>query len=176
MATTDEPTPLQALLALYGALDQAVIRGGAAVEATVERYLPGSTGPNAGWYDELLGFLAARTNVASRTAEEPPRPPNLNDALAILQNQRPGLGAERPPLTELQLSRMVYALGALSHLPDDYLPQEWETPFSETLAIAGPLEAVQSAPFGGTPPGGDDLLALLQSQFHSRNDFPQVME
>jgi hypothetical protein len=176
MATTDEPTPLQALLALYGALDQAVIRGGAAVEATVERYLPGSTGPNAGWYDELLGFLAAGTSVASRTAEEPPRPPNLSDALAILQAQRPGLGTERPPLTELQLSRMVYALGALSHLPDDYLPQEWETPFSETLAIAGPLEAVQSAPFGGTPPGGDDLLALLQSQFHSRNDFPQVMK
>jgi hypothetical protein len=176
MATTDEPTPLQALLALYGALDQAVIRGGAAVEATVERYLPGSTGPNAGWYDELLGFLAAGTNVASRTAEEPAAPPNLSDALTILQDQRAGLGTARPPLTELQLSRMVYALGALSHLPDEYLPQGWETPFSETLAIAGPQQAVRSVPFGGTPPGGDDLLALLQSQFRTRNDFTQVMK
>jgi hypothetical protein len=176
MATTDEPTPLQALLALYGALDQAVIRGGPAVEATVERYLPGSTGANVGWYDELLGFLAAGTNVSSRTAEEPPAPPNLSDALTILQNQRDGLGAARPPLTELQLSRMVYALGALSQLPDDYLPPEWETSFSDTLAIAGPLEAVQAYKFGGTPPGGDDLLALLQSQFRGRNDFTHVMK
>jgi hypothetical protein len=71
---------------------------------------------------------------------------------------------------------MVYALGALSHLPDEYLPQEWETQFSRTLAIAGPQQAVQSAPFGGTPPRSDDLLALLQSQFRSRDDFPQVMK
>lgn len=58
MATTDSVTAAQALLALYGALDQAVTgTGDAEIEATVERYLPGSTGPNAGWYDELLGFL-----------------------------------------------------------------------------------------------------------------------
>jgi hypothetical protein len=176
MATTDEATPLQALLALYGALDQAVIRGGAAVEATVERYLPGSTGPNAGWYDELLGFLAAGTNVGPRTAEEPPAPPDLSDALTILQNQPPNLGAARPPLTALQLSRMVYALGALSHLPADYLPQGWESQFSRTLEIAGPQRAVQSAPFSDTPRGSVDLLALLESQFRSRNDFPQVMK
>ena len=176
MATTDEATPLQALLALYGALDQAVIRGGAAVEATVERYLPGSTGPNAGWYDELLGFLATGTNVDSPRAEEPPASPDLSDALTILQSQQPNLGAARPPLTALQLSRMVYALGALSHLPADYLPQGWESQFSRTLAIAGPQQAVQSSPFSGTPPSSDDLLALLQSQFRSRNDFPQVMK
>ena len=168
MATTDEATPLQALLALYGALDQAVIRGGAAVEATVERYLPGSTGPNAGWYDELLGFLATGTNVDSPRAEEPPASPDLSDALTILQSQQPNLGAARPPLTALQLSRMVYALGALSHLPADYLPQGWESQFSRTLAIAGPQQAVQSSPFSGTPPSSDDLLALLQSQFRSR--------
>jgi hypothetical protein len=172
MATTGEPTALQALLALYGALDQAVIRGGPAVEATVERYLPGSTGPNAGWYDELLGFLAVSTSVASRTVEESP---DVSDALTILQAQRGGLGTDRPPLTELHLSRMVYALGALSQLPDDYLPQGWETQFSQTLAIAGPMEAVR-ADFGGSPPNGDDLLALLQSQFRSRNDFPRVMK
>jgi hypothetical protein len=35
---------------------------------------------------------------------------------------------------------------------------------------------VQSAPFSGTPPGSDDLLALLQSQFRSRGDFPEVMK
>jgi hypothetical protein len=179
MATTDgpTPTPLQALLALYGALDRAVTSGGGAgVEATVERYLPGSTGPNAGWYDELLGFLAAGTDVASRTAEVPTEPPEmLSQALAILQDQRDGITAARPPLTAWHLSRMVYALGALSHLPAEYLPSEWETYFSGTLAIAGPHQAVQSSPFSGTTQGSDDLLALLQSQFRGRNDFTQLM-
>ena len=76
MATTDEPTPLQALLALYGALDLAVTgNGGAETEATVERYLPGSTGPNVGWYDELLGFLATGSNHDSerKTDRQLPR-------------------------------------------------------------------------------------------------------
>ena len=177
MATTDKATPLQALLALYGALDQAVTSGGGAGgEATVERYLPGSTGPNAGWYAELLGFLAAGTTVASRKAKEPPAAPGLSDALTILQNQTPTLSAARPPLTALHLSRMVYALGALSHLPAGYLPQGWESQFSQTLAIAGPRRAAKKSPSSGTPPRSDDLLALLQSQFRSRDDFPQVME
>ena len=97
MATTDEATPLQALLALYGALDQAVTSSGdAGIEATVERYLPGGTGANAGWYDELLGFLTDGTSVDSRIAEEPPAPPDLSDALTILQSQNQPVKAARP--------------------------------------------------------------------------------
>jgi hypothetical protein len=178
MATTDEATPLQALLALYGALDQAVTSSGdAGIEATVERYLPGSTGPNAGWYDELLGFLTNLTSVDSAVAEEPPAAPGLSAALTILQshNQPRTQGATPKPLTPVQLSRMVYAIGALSHLPGDYLPQGWETPFAQTLAVASPRPGYQTAPFTGAPPSADDLLALLQSQFRSRDDFPQVM-
>ena len=179
MATTDEATPLQALLTLYGALDQAVTSSGdAGIEATVERYLPGSTGPNAGWYDELLGFLADGTNVDSRMAEEPPAAPDLSDALTILQNQQ-GLRGAPPPLTAVQLSRMVYAIGALSHLPGDYLPQGWDSQSALTLAVAGPQPrqqpGYQTAPLTGAPPSADDLLALLQSQFRSRDDFPQAM-
>ena len=163
MATTDEATPLQALLALYGALDQAVTSGGgAAIEATVERYLPGSTGANAGWYDELVGFLADGTNPNARIAEEAPDAPNLNAALAVLQGLPRLQGGMPNPLTAVQLSRMVYALGALSHLPADYLPQEWESKFARTLAVAAP--------------SGENLLTLLRRQFRSRDDFPQVME
>ena len=177
MATTDEATPLQALLALYGALDQAVTSSGdAGIEATVERYLPGGTGANAGWYDELLGFLTDGTSVDSRIAEEPPAPPDLSDALTILQSQNQPVQGGTPQLTAVQLSRMVYAIGALSHLPVDYLPQGWESQFSRTLAIAAPQEpGYQSAPLSGTPPSGQNLLALLRRQFRSRDDFPQVM-
>jgi len=113
MATTDGATPLQALLALYGALDQAVTSSGdAGIEATVGRYLPGGTGANAGWYDELLGFLAGGTNVDSPRAEEPPAPPNLSDALTILQSENQAVQGGMPQLTSVQLSRMVYAIGA----------------------------------------------------------------
>lgn len=183
MATTDTPTPLQALLALYGALDRAVTSGGGAqVEATVERYLPGSTGPNAGWYDELLGFLAAGSTADPRRAEEAPAAPDLSDALTVLQshNEPRTPGATPQPLTTVQLSRMVYAIGALSHLPGDYLPEGWESESSRTLALASPALAVQlgyqSAPVTGPPLSSDDLLALLQSQFRRRDDFAQVMK
>lgn len=177
MATTDKSTPLQALLALYGALDLAVTGyGGAEVEATVERYLPGSTGPNAGWYDELLGFLATGSNDASQRAEPSPATPDLGGALAILESQGEPLtrSGTPPPLTAVQLSRMVYAIGALSHLPVDLLPRGWEEQFSRTLAIAGPRLLGQSAPVRGMPPS-EELFALLRTEFRRREDFPQLM-
>ena len=60
MATPDAPTTTaQSLLALYGALDRAASTHNPEIEAIVERYLPGSTGVNAGWYDELLDFQAS---------------------------------------------------------------------------------------------------------------------
>ena len=96
----DDPsllTPAQALLALYGALDHAVGTGNADIEATVARYLPGSTGTNAGWYEELLVFLADGTNVDS--PERKNASPDLSDALTILQSRNtPEQGAARPPV------------------------------------------------------------------------------
>ncbi|MGH3523016.1 MAG: hypothetical protein ACRDU4_09335, partial [Mycobacterium sp.] len=171
MATTDAATTAQALLALYGALDQAVTStGDPEIEATVERYLPGSTGPNAGWYDELLGFLG---NLAPRIAE-PPAVPDLSQALTVLQGQNEprarvrkataaAAAREPEPLTAVQLSRMVYAIGALSHLPSYYPPSEWDERFSRTLALAGPS-------------GGDDLLDQLRREFDNRADWSQVMQ
>jgi hypothetical protein len=183
MATTDEATPLQALLALYGALDKAVTSSGdAGIEATVERYLPGSTGPNAGWYDELLGFLADGTNLDSRMAEEAPAAPDLSQALTVLQshNQPRTQGATPKPLTPVQLSRMVYAIGALSHLPGQLLPRGWEDEFSRTLALVRPQPAqqtgYQTAELSGIPPENNELLGLLRRQFRSRDDFPYLME
>lgn len=86
MATTYTPTPAQALLALYGALDHAVGTGNADIEATVARYLPGSTGTNAGWYEQLLVFLGHREGQFTHTATVP----DLGQALSVLQQQAAG--------------------------------------------------------------------------------------
>jgi hypothetical protein len=167
MAATGAASANQALLALYGALDQAVTGDrGAGVEAVVERYLPGTTGANAGWYDELLGFLGDRSRLAARTAEEPPTAPDLSQALAILQrrneqNEPKMKGAEFKPLTAVQLSRMAYGIGALSHLPSRYPADEWDEKFARTLALTGPQ--------------GDELLQLLRSGFHDRGEWSRVM-
>lgn len=180
MPATDAATAAQSLLALYGALDQAVTStGDREIETTVERYLPGSTGPNAGWYDELLGFLGQSSRSGVHGLESSTTP-GLAEALSALLDQgrptpsrpspdvsRPTVtGAAAPPpaqLTPVQLSRMTYAIGALSHLPGYYPPDRWDAPFAQTLALAG----------GGR---GEKLLDLLRSDFTGRADWPQVMQ
>jgi hypothetical protein len=179
MAATDTATAAQSLLALYGALDQAVTStGDPEIEATVERYLPGSTGVNAGWYEELLGFLN-RSNEHGAGGPNSPAVPDLGEALTVLRNQATtsaalsqrmtdaGQAAAAPApgtaqLTPVQLSRMVYAIGALSHLPGCYPPNDWDTAFAETLALAG-------------TGSGEHLLDLLRDDFAGRGDWPQVM-
>lgn len=177
MAATDVGTAAQSLLALYGALDQAVINSrDPEIEATVERYLPGSTGANAGWYEELLGFLGQSLEP------NPERPdvavvPDLAEALTVLRNQvtstassahmtdADSVAADEPQaaqLTSVQLSRMVYAIGALSHLPSYYRPSEWDAQFAETLALAA-------------AGGGGDLLETLRDKFGGRDDWTQVV-
>ncbi|HET9875641.1 MAG TPA: hypothetical protein VFQ37_07720 [Mycobacterium sp.] len=176
MPATDGATPSQALLALYGALDQAVTEtGDAEIEAIVERYLPGTTGPNAGWYGELLGFLSG---FAPRVPE-PFAVPDLSQALTVLQGRKKrrtragrepqpavqytrGTGLEPQLLTTVQLSRMVYGIGALSHLPGKYPTQQYDAQFAQTLATAG-----------GGP--GDQLLDLLRRDFDGPDDFLPLM-
>jgi hypothetical protein len=97
MATPDAPTTAQALLALYGELDRAVVRTSSSeVAAIVERYLPGSTGTNAGWYDELLGFLGRNADSTERVPA-----PNLREALTVLQAQ----AATAAPSTKARRTR-----------------------------------------------------------------------
>lgn len=165
----------QALLALYGALDRAVTGNhGAGVEQTVERYLPGSTGANAGWYDELLGFLQHSPGAGPRE-EGSATAPELSDALTVLQAQKspPDEEDDANSLSAVQLSRMVYAIGALSQLPMYQGLDEWDAQFSRTLQVVSPL-LPSSESKSGTP-AGNGLLALLRSAFHERDDFPSVM-
>jgi hypothetical protein len=151
-------TPTQCLLALYGALDRAVTdTGDPQIEAVVERYLPGSTGPNAGWYDELLGFLGMTDPSLVDEADVP----DLREALDTLQPRDSGIN----PVEELgivQRSRLVYAIGALSHLPTYYRPETWDVLFAATL------DGVSSG-------NGHALLDLSRQVFHSRDDWSRFV-
>ncbi|OBJ33197.1 hypothetical protein A5631_06965 [Mycolicibacter heraklionensis] len=160
MVATDMATASQSLLALYGALDQAVTNtGNPEIEAVVERYLPGSTGVNAGWYEELLGFLASLDHREVGA----PAVPDLGLALTTLQTgDGSATDAQSQPLTAVQMSRLVFAIGALSHLPQYYPPDRWDEQFAATLTGVGAAH-------------GSDLLSLLRRAFHERSDWPDVM-
>lgn len=190
MATTDDPTPAQALLALYGALDQAVGTGNADIEATVARYLPGS---NAGWYEQLLVFLGHREGHFTGNANVP----DLGQALLVLQGQvtapepapqaartkaakkQPATAAvaamsgtpptpseELRPLSTVQKARMVYAIATLSQLPGWYLQNvlgdSWEQQLDRALGLVR-----------GSSGG---LLDHLRLNLNSRDGYPKVIE
>jgi hypothetical protein len=178
MATSDEATVNEALLALYGALDHAVThRHNSGVEDIVERYLPGSTGGNAGWYDELLGFLSNQSGSAVPDTHRSPTPPGLSEALTKLENSRiptPDEELGSDSLSTVQLSRMVYAIGALSQLPTYQGIDSWDDQFSRTLTIVMPAASQQSQVTGSADSAS--LLALLRSDFRRRDDFPGAMK
>jgi hypothetical protein len=116
---------LQSLMALYGALDTAVVESGndPAVAAIVERYLPGTTGPNAGWFREIQEFV-------DRLPGERMPWPDVDAAAYDLFERR------NVDVTSPQKARMVYAIGALSHLPN-VLERNRET-FGRALSAVGP--------------------------------------
>jgi hypothetical protein len=194
MATTHPVTPAQALLALYGALDHAVGTGNADIEATVARYLPGSTGTNAGWYEQLLVFLGHREGHFTDTASVP----DLGDALSVLQQPAPaplpatkkavkkqpgttkketsvaaGFSETAPtapeqsrPLSTVQKARMVYAIATLSQLPGWYLHNVLGDSWEKQLDDA--LDLVRGPNSG--------LLDHLRLNLNSRDGYPKVIE
>jgi hypothetical protein len=113
---TTSPGPLYYLLSLYAAVDEAVITSpDETVSETVERFLPGTAGDNAGWslsLTELVGPMAP-----------------LDDALEGIANG--------PELSIPELSRLVFIVGVLIHLGDH---GEHDTRFTDVLVLAGPEE------------------------------------
>jgi hypothetical protein len=196
MATTHTVTPAQALLALYGALDHAVGTDNADIQATVARYLPGSTGTNAGWYEQLLVFLGHRESHFTDTATVP----DLGHALSVLQQAaaptpqpaakkaakiKPGTtkketsvatagfsgtpprAPEQPrPLSTVQKARMVYAIATLSQLPGWYLQNVLGDSWANQLDDA--LDLVRGSNIG--------LFDHLRLNLHSRDGYPKVIE
>jgi hypothetical protein len=196
MATTYPTTPAQALLALYGALDHAVGTGNTDIEATVARYLPGSSGTNAGWYEQLLGFLGHRGSHFDDNASVP----DLGQALSVLQEQAPapipepatrkavkvrpettkkqtsvvmGVSGSPPappeeprPLSTVQKARMVYAIATLSQLPGWYLQNVLGQSWEQQLDRA--LDLVRGPNSG--------LFDHLRLNLNSRDGYPKVIE
>ena len=195
MATTHPATPAQAVLALYGALDHAASAGNADIEATVARYLPRTTGTNAGWYEKLLVFLGHRESQFTHTASVP----DLGDALSVLQQQAAPQPAPAPqavskkaartpkkgtavtrgvtgtpptppepdrPLSTVQKARMVFAIATLSQLPGWYLQNVLGATWETQLDNA--LGLVRG------PKGG--LFDHLRLNLNSRDGYPKVIE
>lgn len=155
------------LLALYAALDEAVTQSDDPnIAATVEGFLPGTTGPGQrGWSRSITEFLGGQL-------------PEVNTAL--------GYFAEGPALTRPQLSRLVYIVGSLAHIPAYTIDNDQS--FVDVLTLARPQRVPRpDAEFGdadsdGVPataavsaadPGGE-LLTLLQEGFNNRQDWGAV--
>lgn len=161
---------LHAQLALFGAIDEIVTRtADPEISATVERFLPGTTGlGQRGWYRELTRFLSQR-------ALEPPdaggegqprvgavRMPNYSQALDLIQNQ---FVEEFPPAQDEGPAPPSVLLGALfasaiigqlrPMIPDGLAFPGWDktlNPLERVLSVAVSEEGSFPPPSGSPPP------------------------
>jgi len=156
--TAEAPGRLYNLLALYAALDQAVLNSDdPATAAIVEGFLPGTTGENQrGWSVALERFLG-QDFPSANTA--------LSNILAVEQ-----------PLTRPQLSRLVYVLGSLMHVPnalvgveDDQLAQGLSLAQPQGQPVPDPIPEV--AYTRGVTDPGRRLLLVLGERFKNLHDW-----
>ena len=148
----ETPGTLFHLLALYAALDQAVLQSSDPdIAATVEGFLPGTTGVNQrGWSIDLQNFLGREF-------------PDVNTALSAI--------TRAPSLTRPQLSRLVYVLGSLAHLPPS--PSTGDELLAQGLDLARP-QTQPRPPYAsatGETDAGRALLGVLSESFHTRRDW-----
>lgn len=148
------------LLAIYGALDELVVAAGPDSEtaAIIERYLPGTTGVNAGYFAEIRNFL----DVPEGTL-----PPFENVALsinAIVDSQE---RSEPEPLTVSEVSRLAFVIGVFSRLPDT--GQIASAALKRGLELAVPQASLNEEEIASA------LFDLLQDRFTDRDEWPSVM-
>jgi hypothetical protein len=114
---------LHSLMAVYGALDRKVVNSSDPLTAaTVERYLPGTTGSNSGWFEHIENFVQ---NLPGQY-----RPfPDIHDALATVASEK--------RVTVPQLSRLVYGIGAALNVPG-LINSARMRPIDDALMLAMP--------------------------------------
>lgn len=159
---------VHSLLAVYGELDRRVLEAGpdSEIAQIVERYLPGTTGANAGWFDEIRRFLSLPDS------EEPlPEFPSAATAITeLVDGHLPpeGSGPPTDPLTKSELSRLVFAIGVLANLPDTGA-------HIEDAKLEAALKLVVPPDSPSLDRAASELLELLRAEFNQRDDWTSVM-
>jgi hypothetical protein len=122
---------LGSLLTLYGALDTAVQEADdPLVLQTVDRFLPGAS-THAGWSEEIRRFLSTEENQFQTTGD-------IGEDVSLALNGITTPLAGEPPLSIPMKSRMVYILGALTHIEAAKSDTRNRPGFIDALTIAQP--------------------------------------
>jgi hypothetical protein len=151
---------LRSLLTLYGALDQAVIQADDPLVAeTVDRFLPGASS-HPGWSQEIHDLFF-------------PNEPRLHDIEGGVGEALNGIVnriADEPPVSIPMQSRMVYVLGALTHVEAANAFTTNHAGFLEALKIAQPPEL--SAPEGDER--AQELFNTLAASFTGWREWDEI--
>lgn len=164
---------LQAQLALYGAIDEAVVEArDPAIARRVEQFLPGTTGfGQRGWYREALGFLDNLAGPGRRIA-----PPDLEAARTRLV----GRGRSGAGLPVAVTARSIFAEVVLENIarlrgePNEHTLG----PLARMLAVApsATLEGSRAKPPNVGDAAGARLADRIQQSVTSRKDFTAFMK
>jgi hypothetical protein len=156
---------LHSLLALYGALDDAVgVVDDPQVTATVDGFLPGTTGPDfQGWFDGVRNLVRGLSIDPDQT-EFPTR------TAALQEFARIGSGIEEAvAIGPVETAKLLYVIGPLWQLSS----RDEE----EQGLFAGALSAAVAREEGVDPEsGGQALLGLFISGFNGIDDFRAIVE
>ncbi|MGE2736113.1 hypothetical protein [Mycolicibacterium vaccae] len=157
---------LHSLMALYGALDDAVVAlDDRRVTATVEEFLPGSTPPeHRGWFSEIRS-LVRRLSVDPDQTEFPTRTAALREFAEMGER---GDNLDGDVLGPVELSRLLYVIGAHWQLASR--PREEQELFAGALSVAIPRTSDIE-----TGAGGEALLELFGESFLNTNTFADII-
>ena len=163
---------LQDQLALYGAIDEAVVAAHEpAVSSTVERFLPGTTGfGQRGWYLDVQRFLG---NLAPG---ERARFPDLTTARADLI-RRAGSGDGLPPAVTARVIFAEVILDRIARSGGDAQPGAADA-LSEMLSVAPSPSTNGDSEAPGTigRQAGEVLALRIQEEVNDVNEFRAFMD
>ena len=150
-------------LAIYGALDQMVTEGNSEAAAIIQRYLPGTTGANAGWFDEIRNFLDIPEGDLPEFA-------SITDSINILEEEHNAFleSDDETPFTKSQQSCLAFVLRVLSRLPN------MEPRLTDEDLVRG-LVLTVPAGISNRTEVAHQLLGVLRENFTHRDDWPAVM-
>lgn len=158
---------LHSLLALYGALDDAVVAlDDPNVTETVEAFLPGTTGPGRqGWFADVRRFVR-QLSVDPDQTEFPSRTAALREFGEMRSNTET---QEDVGIGPVETARLLYVLAA--HWQLTGRAEEERELFANAMSVAVP------GPTGlESDSGGQALLDLFGSELQGRESFAEVIE